>query len=102
MARLSSATVDHLLHREPAAAAKAIIADKKPNDVFIVDRLRGRAICSLLGVPYEAGMLESGRFDHGRYRPGLGDWNRRSSRARSSRPSRRGDLEAQVPLDRGA
>jgi hypothetical protein len=137
---------DRLLHRELAASGKAIIADKTPNNVFIVDRLREcwpdarfifllrhpgaiarsrqaykgeqadeddknadlirrycesleaaresydghtvryedltadperelRAICSFLGIPFEAGMLEYGQFDHGRYRSGLGDWN---------------------------
>jgi hypothetical protein len=33
-----------------------------------------RRLCEFLGVPWEAGMLEYGRFDHGRYRAGLGDW----------------------------
>jgi hypothetical protein len=33
-----------------------------------------RGICEFLGVPWEAGMLEYGRFDHGRYKAGLGDW----------------------------
>ena len=31
-------------------------------------------ICSYLDVPWEASMLEYGRFDHGRMKPGLGDW----------------------------
>ena len=31
---------DRLLHRELAASGKSIIADKTPNNVFIVDRLR--------------------------------------------------------------
>jgi hypothetical protein len=31
-------------------------------------------ICEFLGVPWEPEMLEYGRFDHGRYRAGLGDW----------------------------
>jgi hypothetical protein len=136
---------DRILHRELAASGKSIIADKTPNNVFIVDRLREawpdarfiyllrhpgaiarsraaykgeqaeddknadlirrycealeaaretydghtvryedltadperelRAICSFLGIPFEAGMLEYGQFDHGRYRSGLGDWN---------------------------
>ena len=31
-------------------------------------------VCALLGVPWEASMLDYGQFDHGRYRSGLGDW----------------------------
>jgi hypothetical protein len=33
-----------------------------------------KRICAFLGVPWEAQMLEYGRFAHGRYRAGLGDW----------------------------
>jgi hypothetical protein len=33
-----------------------------------------REICAFLGVAWEPQMLEYGRFDHGRYRPGVGDW----------------------------
>jgi hypothetical protein len=31
-------------------------------------------LCEFLGVPWEAAMLDYGRFDHGRMKPGLGDW----------------------------
>jgi hypothetical protein len=31
-------------------------------------------LCEFLDVPWEPEMLEYGRFDHGRYRHGLGDW----------------------------
>jgi len=134
---------DRLLQREVAAAGKAILVNKTPNDVFIADliarcwpdarfiyllrhpgaiersrqatrpqdspernarmvlrygtaieearaarpgitiryeeltsdpRAVTRAICKYLGVSWEAGMLEYGRFDHGRMKPGLGDW----------------------------
>jgi Sulfotransferase family len=34
-----------------------------------------KAICSFLGVSYEPRMLDYGRFDHGRFRAGLGDWH---------------------------
>ena len=33
-----------------------------------------KRLCAFLGVQWEAGMLEYGRFDHGRMKPGLGDW----------------------------
>jgi hypothetical protein len=33
-----------------------------------------RRICEYLGVPWEAGMIDYGRHDHGRYKAGLGDW----------------------------
>jgi hypothetical protein len=181
---------DRLLHRELAASGKAIIADKTPNNVFLVDRLREcwpdarfifllrhpgaiarsrqaykaeqadeddknadlirrycealedarqthdghtvryedltadperelRGICSFLGVPYEAGMLEYGQFDHGRYKSGLGDWNAKIKSGQIQQPEppppleeippalremcvKWGYLEAEVPLDRGA
>jgi hypothetical protein len=31
-------------------------------------------LCAFLGVRWEPAMLEYGQFDHGRMRPGLGDW----------------------------
>jgi Sulfotransferase family len=33
-----------------------------------------RRLCAFLEVPWDPRMLEYGRFEHGRYRPGLGDW----------------------------
>ena len=33
-----------------------------------------REICEYLGVSWEPEMLDYGRFDHGEYRAGLGDW----------------------------
>jgi hypothetical protein len=36
-----------------------------------------RRLCEFLGVAWEPAMLEYGRFDHGRYRPGIGDWKKK-------------------------
>jgi sulfotransferase family protein len=33
-----------------------------------------RRLCDFLGVAWEPTMLDYGRFDHGRYRAGIGDW----------------------------
>lgn len=34
-----------------------------------------RRVCGFLDVAYEPAMLDYGRFEHGRYRAGLGDWS---------------------------
>jgi len=182
---------DRLLHRELAASGKSIIADKTPNNVFIVERLREcwpdarfifllrhpgaiarsrqayrgerddhddeknadlirryceaveharqtydghtvryedlttdperetRAICEFLGIPWEEGMLEYGRFDHGRFKAGLGDWADKIKSGQIQPPEppppleeippalremcvKWGYLPAEVPLDSGA
>jgi LPS sulfotransferase NodH len=33
-----------------------------------------QGVCEFLGVPWEAEMLDYGRFDHGEYDAGVGDW----------------------------
>jgi hypothetical protein len=33
-----------------------------------------RRVCEFLGLRWEAGMIEYGQHDHGRYKAGLGDW----------------------------
>ena len=33
-----------------------------------------KELCGFMDVPWEPAMLEYGRFMHGRYRPGIGDW----------------------------
>jgi hypothetical protein len=45
-------------------------------------------ICAYLGVPWEPTMLEYGRFDHGRMKPGLGDWKQKI---------RSGEVQAAAP-----
>jgi hypothetical protein len=47
-----------------------------------------RRLCEFLGVPWEPQMLEYGKFDHGRYKSGLGDWseNIRSGEVRRTAP----------------
>ena len=34
-----------------------------------------REVCAFLGLSWEQRMLEYGEFDHGRFKPGLGDWS---------------------------
>jgi hypothetical protein len=45
-------------------------------------------LCEYLGVPFEPGMLEYGRSDHGPLKAGLGDWTEsiRTGRVQPSRP----------------
>jgi LPS sulfotransferase NodH len=47
-----------------------------------------RRVCEFLDVPWEAEMLAYGRFEHGRYRAGLGDWadKIRSGRVQAAEP----------------
>ena len=43
-------------------------------DLTADPRAETQRVCAFLGLQWEAGMLEYGRFDHGRMKPGLGDW----------------------------
>jgi Sulfotransferase family len=47
-----------------------------------------QGLCEFIGVPWEEQMLEYGRFEHGEYRSGLGDWRRKikSGRIQSAEP----------------
>jgi hypothetical protein len=47
-----------------------------------------RELCDFIGVGWEPSMLEYGRFDHGRYRSGVGDWKEkiRSGEVQSAAP----------------
>ena len=47
-----------------------------------------REICAFLGVPWEPHMLDYGRFSHGAYSAGLGDWSDqiKSGRVQPPRP----------------
>jgi hypothetical protein len=44
-------------------------------------------LCEFLGVPWEAKMLDYGRFDHGRMKPGLGDWKAKIKSGEVQAPS---------------
>ncbi|GGK88205.1 sulfotransferase family protein [Streptomyces flaveus] len=55
-----------------------------------------RGLCDYLEVPWEPGMLEYGKKDHGTFRPQLGDWSEtiKSGRIQSARPA---DPGAELP-----
>lgn len=55
-----------------------------------------RGLCDYLKVPWEPGMLEYGKKDHGTFRPQLGDWSEtiKSGRIQSARPA---DPQAELP-----
>jgi hypothetical protein len=46
-----------------------------------------RKVCEYLGVEWEPAMLDYGRFDHGRFRSGLGDWSQNIKSGSVQRPS---------------
>jgi hypothetical protein len=43
-------------------------------DLTADPRAETQRVCAFLGLQWESQMLDYGRFDHGRMRPGLGDW----------------------------
>ena len=45
-----------------------------------------RRVCEFLGVEWEPDMLRYGEFDHGRMRPGLGDWSEQIKSGRIQPP----------------
>jgi hypothetical protein len=45
-----------------------------------------RRLCDFLGVAWEPQMLDYGGVDHGRYRPGMGDWNEKLRSGRIQPP----------------
>jgi hypothetical protein len=47
-----------------------------------------RRLCEFLGVAWEREMVDYGQFDHGRLRPGLGDWSEqiKSGRVQAPKP----------------
>ncbi|WP_240436401.1 sulfotransferase family protein [Streptomyces sporangiiformans] len=55
-----------------------------------------RDLCDYLGVPWEPGMLDYGKKDHGTFRPQLGDWSTtiKSGRVQPARPA---DPTAELP-----
>lgn len=44
-------------------------------DITTEPEKQTRRICEFLGVEWEPGMLDYGAADHGKFKPGLGDWS---------------------------
>ena len=57
-------------------------------DITADPRQATQDICGFLGVPWEEQMLDYGRFDHGRFKSGLGDWkeNIKSGKVQPAKP----------------
>jgi hypothetical protein len=57
-------------------------------DLAADPRAATQQLCDFLGVSWEPEMLQYGRFDHGRYRAGIGDWKEkiRSGQVQSPEP----------------
>ena len=72
------------LLRHPGAIAESVLARRRGADPAATIQ----TVCAYLGVAWEPGMLEYGRFRHGRFQPFLGDWsaNVRSGVVQLARP----------------
>ena len=83
-------------HRAVLRYGRALEAARARHDGLVVryedlasdPEAETRRICEFLGVRWDAGMLDYGRYDHGTFQPGLGDWseNIRSGEVRPPEP----------------
>ncbi|MFF7468092.1 sulfotransferase [Streptomyces sp. NPDC008092] len=55
-----------------------------------------RGLCAYLGVPWESGMLDYGKQDHGTFRPKLGDWSK-EIKSGKIQAARQADPAAELP-----
>ncbi|MET9083898.1 sulfotransferase [Streptomyces sp. NPDC004237] len=55
-----------------------------------------RGLCEYIGVPWESGMLDYGKQNHGTFKPKLGDWSKEIKSGRIQ-AARQADLTAELP-----
>ncbi|MFJ3771736.1 sulfotransferase family protein [Streptomyces sp. NPDC090075] len=55
-----------------------------------------RGLCEYIGVPWESGMLDYGKQNHGTFKPKLGDWSREIKSGRIQ-AARQADPTAELP-----
>jgi len=57
-----------------------------------------REVCGFLGLPWDPGVLDYGRHDHGRYKAGMGDWSQKIRSGRIQPPEPVSDDEIRPEL----
>ena len=95
MARAVPYTLNFMEHVERARSAHQGLTVRY-EDLTADPQRETRRICEFLGLPWEAGMVDYGRHDHGEFVAGIGDW-RAKIRTGSVQPGRPLPAADEVP-----